>query len=351
MKALILSGGKGTRLKPHTFTKAKQLVPLMNKPVLGHVLDHVSGITKDIGIVVSPERKNDIINYVRDGRDWDAKITYIVQNEPLGLAHAIKVSRDFLKNDKFIMYLGDNIVEDNIINEIKEFKKSNIDALIFLKEVEDPRQFGVAKIDDEGNLIELIEKPENPPSNLAVTGIYLFSNKIFEAVENIEPSKRGELEITDAITYLIKQGYDVRAKLLKGVWIDTGKKDDVIIANSFILDKKGKRKIEGKVKNSNIEGRVIVEKNAIVENSIIKGPSIIGKGTIISNSYIGPYTSIGENCKIYNSRINHSIIMNNSNIENVEILEESLIGENSSIKKGKFNRISLSVGDYSKIEI
>ncbi len=352
MKALILSGGKGTRLKPLTFTKAKQLVPLMNKPVLGYVLDQVSRITKEVGIVVSPEKKEDITAYVKDGGEWGVKVKYIIQDKPLGLAHAVKVAKDFLGNDDFIMYLGDNLIEQDISQYIKKFYKENLNALIFLKEVENPSQFGVAVLDKNGNVVSLVEKPKEPPSNLALVGVYVFDKSIHKAINKIRPSKRGELEITDAISYLIKNGYKVGSMILDGTWIDTGKKDDVLAANAFILDKYAKRKIEGTVENSIIDGRVIIEKGAKIKNSKIRGPAIIGKNSHVEDSFIGPYTSIGENCTIERSKIMYSIILNDVKIKDIKGIEESLIGEKSIIeKKDAFKSISLHIGDHSHIRI
>ncbi|MEQ9716180.1 MAG: glucose-1-phosphate thymidylyltransferase [Candidatus Asgardarchaeum sp.] len=352
MKALVLSGGKGTRLRPLTFTTAKQLIPVANKPVLGYVLDQVAEIgIKDVGIIIAPETGHEVKAYVKDGSEWGFKVTYILQ-EPLGLAHAVKTAKNFLKNENFVMCLGDNLLGDGIAKYAIEFVESHIDALILLKDVDNPSAFGIAVLDDKGNVLKLIEKPKKPPSNLALVGIYFFSPNIHNAIDRIKPSWRGELEITDAIQELINMGYKVKAEILKSWWIDTGKKDDILSANAIILDEYIKRDIKGKIENSVIEGRVTIDENAIIRNSKIRGPAIIGKNTLIENSFVGPYTSIGSNCRIVNSIIEYCVIMDGTEIENVDRLEESLIGRNAKVlMKSNKNIIKLNVGDYSQVEI
>lgn len=355
MKALILSGGKGTRLRPLTYTTAKQLVPVANKPILSYVLGHIhdAGI-KDVGVIICPETGNEVRSYIGNGKKWGIKATYILQAEPAGLAHAVKTARDFLGDDDFIMYLGDNLLSHGVKDAIKEFKKQAPDALIFLKEVDDPRQFGVAKLDRKGNIVKLIEKPENPPSNLALVGVYIFTARIHDAIAKIKPSFRGELEITDAIQELINMGCKVKSEILSGWWLDTGKKDDILQANTVVLDEYIKRQIKGRVDGkSQVSGRVTIEKGASVANSIIRGPVIIGKGSKIKDSFIGPFTSIGDDVSVINSSIEHSVVLNNAFLSGVERLEDSLVGKNTRVIKNSIRHkaLRLMVGDDSTIEV
>lgn len=352
MKALVLSGGKGTRLRPLTFTTAKQLIPIANKPVLGYVLDQVASANiKDVGIIIAPETGDEVKQYVKKGDIWGFNVQYIPQ-DPLGLAHAVKTAKPFLGQDNFLMCLGDNILGDSISKYVEIFENQNLDALILLKEVDTPQSFGIAVLDNKGNVIRLIEKPKEPPSNLALVGVYIFSQNIHRAINNIKPSWRGELEITDAIQELINMGYKVKAEILDSWWIDTGKKDDILSANAIILDEYIKRDIQGTIENSVIEGRVTIEKNAIIRDSKIRGPCIIGKDSIIENSFIGPYTSIGYHCKIKNSVIEYCVIMNGTIIDKVDRLEESLLGRNAKVvMSNNKSIIKLHIGDYSQVEI
>jgi glucose-1-phosphate thymidylyltransferase len=352
LKALILSGGRGTRLRPLTFTLAKQLIPLANKPVLGYVLDQVAetGINQ-IGIIIAPETGHYVKEYVKDGSKWGFNITYIPQ-EPLGLAHAVKTAKTFLKKEDFIMGLGDNLQGEGLTTYIQKFKKGKMDALILLKAVNDPTKFGVVTLDEKANIVELVEKPKEPSSNLAIVGTYIFSNKIFEAIERIKPSWRGELEITDALKEMINIGFKVKAEILDTWWLDTGKKDDILTANARILDEYTKRNIQGVVQESKIEGRVTLQKNAKVVNSTVRGPCIIGDNCIIDHSFIGPYTSIGNGTKIAESVIEYSVILENAQIMGVDRLEESLIGKNASITRSHRTAcLKLHLGDYSEVEL
>ncbi|MGQ9726617.1 MAG: glucose-1-phosphate thymidylyltransferase [Candidatus Bathycorpusculaceae bacterium] len=352
MKALVLSGGRGTRLRPLTFTTAKQLIPVANKPILGYVLDHVAQTCiKDIGIIIAPETGEEVKNYVKDGAAWNINVTYIPQ-EPLGLAHAVKTAQDFLGDESFIMCLGDNLIGKGLNTLLKKFENENLDALILLKEVEDPTRFGIALLDKNDNIIKLIEKPKTPPSNLALVGVYIFSNKIHKAINRIKPSWRGELEITDAIQEMVNQGYKVKAEKLDTWWLDTGKKDDILFANAKILDEYIKQEIKGEAINSKIEGRVTIQENAKITNSTIRGPAIIGENCTIENSFIGPYTSIGNNTQIIESSIEYSVILENALIKGVDRLEESLIGRKAQvIKNQKHKTLKLNIGDYSEVEI
>jgi glucose-1-phosphate thymidylyltransferase len=355
MKALILSGGKGTRLRPLTYTTAKQLVPVANKPILGYVIDHIkdAGI-KDLGVIISPDTGDEVKRYIDGGKRWGIRVTFIPQAEPLGLAHAVITARDFLKNDDFVMYLGDNLLSHGVKDALKKFRRESPQALIFLKEVDDPKQFGVAKLDRKGNIVQLIEKPKRPPSNLALVGVYMFSKEIHEAIARIKPSFRGELEITDAIQELIHMGYEVKSEILRGWWLDTGKKDSLLQANTVVLDDYIKRDIRGSVDaKSQITGRVTIGKGAVVKNSIVRGPAIIGAQTEIVNSFIGPFTSIGDGVSILNSVIEHSVILNKAVLSGIERLEDSLIGKGTKVTKNDSHHkaLRLMVGDDSVIEV
>lgn len=354
MKALILSGGKGTRLRPLTYSGAKQLVPVANRPILFYCIDNIvnAGI-KDIGIVISPETGDEIRDAVGNGKAWGAKITYILQEKPAGLAHAVLISKSFLKNSSFVMYLGDNLIGTDIMKFVLDFQKKKSDALILLKEVENPKQFGVAEVAKNGTIIQLIEKPENPVSNLALVGVYIFSSKIHKSIERIKPSKRGELEITDAIQDLISTGYRVKSFVLSDWWLDTGKKDDLLTANAIVLDEWGRKKIEGSVdKTSKILGRVSLGKTSSIKTSTVRGPVVIGDNTIIENSFIGPHTSIGDNARIINSSIEHSVILSSSEVIDVERMEESLIGRRVHVSKNQRHKaLRLLLGDDSTVEV
>jgi len=352
LKALVLSGGRGTRLRPLTFTLAKQLIPLANKPVLGYVLDQVAetGVNQ-VGVIVAPETGHYVKEYVKDGEEWHFNVTYISQ-EPLGLAHAVKTAKDFLGEEDFIMCLGDNLQGEGLTAFVQKFKKEKMDALILLKPVDDPTKFGVATLDEAANIVELVEKPKKPRSNLAIVGTYIFSSNVFKAISQIKPSWRGELEITDAIQEMIKMGFNVKAETLSTWWLDTGKKDDILVANAKVLDEYTKQEINGTVQESKIEGRVAIRETARVVNSTLRGPCVVGENCVIENSFIGPYTSIGNGTKIVDSAIGYSVIMENAQIVGVDRLEESLIGKNAKVTKNhRSGCLKLHVGDYSEVEI
>jgi glucose-1-phosphate thymidylyltransferase len=352
MKALVLSGGKGTRLRPLTFTCAKQLIPVANKPILGYVLDQIKETTiTQVGIITAPETENNVKEYVKDGAQWNFNVKYI-QQEPLGLAHAVKTAQPFLNQSPFVMCLGDNVTGQGIKKFVQRFKKENLDALIILKQVDDPSRFGIAQLDKNGNITKLVEKPKTPMGNLAIIGTYLFSNKIHQAIEHIKPSWRGELEITDAIQEMVNMGFKVKAEILNSWWLDTGKKDDILSANAKILDEYIQLDTKGQVENSIIEGRVSIDKDAKVVNSTIRGPCIIGKSAQVENSFIGPYTSVGSNSQIVNSHLEYSVILENVTVKDVERLEDSLIGKNAKVTKSqKRNTIKLHIGDFSEVEV
>jgi len=352
MKALILSGGRGTRLRPITHTSAKQLIPIANKPILFYGLEAIrdAGI-KDIGVVVG-ETKEEIKKALGDGSKWGVKITYIEQEAPLGLAHAVKVSQSFLKKEPFVMYLGDNLVKEGIVSFVEEFKRSRPNALILLAHVKNPREFGVAELKD-GKVINLEEKPRKPKTDLALVGVYLFDSNIFKAIEHIKPSWRNELEITDAISYLIKNKYNVKSHIISGWWKDTGKLEDLLEANRIILDTL-EPGVKGKVdKNSTLYGKVVVEQGASIIHSVIRGPAIIGKKSKISNSYIGPFTSISSGAIIENSEIEHSIVLEDSRIENISRIEDSLLGKNVIVYRypHKPHAYRFMLGDSSQVGV
>jgi glucose-1-phosphate thymidylyltransferase len=352
LKALVLSGGRGTRLRPLTFTLAKQLIPLANKPVLGYVLDQVAETDiRQIGMIIAPETGHYVKDYVKDGSEWGFDVTYIPQ-EPLGLAHAVKTAKPFLGEESFIMCLGDNLQGQGLTAFLQKFAKERMDALILLKPVDDPTKFGVAKLDEKANIKKLVEKPKEPFSNLAIVGTYIFSKNIFKAIDLIIPSWRGELEITDAIQEMINLGFNVKAETLNTWWLDTGKKDDILTANAKILDEYTKQEINGKIQESKIEGRVAIRESAIVVNSILRGPCVIGDNCTIENSFIGPYTSIGNGTRIIDSSIEYSVILEDAQITSVDRLEESLIGKSTKVTRNHRNGcLKLHVGDYSEVEI
>ena len=352
MKGLILSGGHGTRLRPLTYSQQKQLIPVGNKPVLFYAIEDIieAGI-RDIGIIVGPN-KEQVIEMVRS-KKWDANIEFIHQPEPKGLAHAIIVAENYLKNEPFVMYLGDNILKEGIVEHVKSFLNSDAEASILLTEVSNPEEFGIAQLNEKNEIVRLIEKPKEPPSNFAVIGIYMFRPAIFKAVKEIKPSWRNQLEIVDAIQWLIDNGYKVKSAFVRGWWKDTGKPEDIIHANRLVLDEIKKTENNGILKETKINGRVIIEKNTIIENSLIKGPAIIGKNCKIANSYIGPYTSIGNNCEIIDAEIEDCVIMEGTEIKGIKRIVESLIGKgakivrNESLPKGH----KLVIGDNSQVRI
>jgi glucose-1-phosphate thymidylyltransferase len=351
VKALILSGGRGTRLRPITYTSAKQLVPVGNRPVLFRVIDAVvdAGIT-EVGIVVG-DTAAEIQGAVGDGSRWGARVTYVQQDQPLGLAHAVKVAKDFLAGDRFVMFLGDNVIQGGIRKLIQDFSQSDWNAQIVLKRVPDPRQFGVAELAN-GRIIRLVEKPANPPSDLALIGIYMFDHNILDSVENIKPSWRGELEITDAIQDLIDRGLAVYPHVHEGWWIDTGKMEDLLEANRLILDDLVPS-VQGTVdEDSQLIGKVVIEPGAQIINSVIRGPAIIGEHTVIANSYIGPFTSIYHHCEIRDSEVEHSIIMEYSRIDDVsQRIEDSVIGRNVEVTRSplKPKAYKVTLGDNSRV--
>jgi glucose-1-phosphate thymidylyltransferase len=316
MKALILAGGSGTRLSPLTNFIAKQLLPVGNKPILFYAIEQIkeAGIS-DIGIIISPKTGLSLKSALPDGAKWDVNITYILQSQPLGLAHAVKTAQEFLADSPFLLFLGDNLIKDGVKDLVKEFDIYSPDALIVLKKVDDPRAFGVAEVDSSGKVIQVIEKPRAPKSNLALVGVYIFTPIIHEAIARIKPSKRGEYELTDAIQKLLDMGKEVRSYVLQGWWLDAGKKEDLLEANRIILDEYSKHHIYGEVDaKSQVIGPVDIEKGTKIEDSLIRGPVFIAGKCRVINSIIGPYTSIDSGNIIKNSSIESSIVLNNSYI-------------------------------------
>jgi len=354
MKALILAAGKGTRLRPLTYTMPKPMVPVMNKPVLFFVIDQaVEGGIKDIGIVVSNDNKDTIKNAVmKEYGGRDLHFEFIVKKEPKGLAHAVRTAQPWLGSDDFVMLLGDNLTEIELSEMIEDFYAEKADALILVKEVDDPTRFGVVVLDDEGNVVDLVEKPKVPPSNLAIVGVYIFSPSIHDSILRIKPSWRGEYEITDAIAELVRMGKKVKVEKLDGWWIDTGKKDTVLEANFAVLDAYAEQRIDGDVsEDTRIIGRVIVEEGAVVRSSELRGPVIIGAGSIVENSHIGPFTCIGEDSEIKDSVISYSVFLEKVKVFGVHGVMDSLVGKNAKISMKGAPKVKLFIGDDASVEL
>jgi glucose-1-phosphate thymidylyltransferase len=360
MKGLILSGGAGTRLRPITHTSAKQLVPVANKPILFYGIEDMAaaGIT-DIGIIIG-ETGDEIRAAVGDGSRWGVRITYLPQHEPLGLAHCVLIARDFLADDDFVMYLGDNMLQQGLTEFVERFESARAAdtakapaAQILLAHVDDPRQFGVAEIDAAGEVLHLVEKPDDPPSDLALVGVYLFDPHIHEAVSAIEPSGRGELEITDAIQWLLDHGHRVLHDVLVGWWIDTGKKDPLLESNRYILEELEPANHGSVDAESTIEGRVVIEKDAEIIGSRVRGPAIIGERTKVVNSYVGPFTSIAADCEIADSELEHSVVLEESRIVGIAGMADSLVGREVEVTRSEQRprALRLMLGDHSKVDL
>ena len=369
MKGLILSGGAGTRLRPITHTSAKQLVPIANQPILFYGIRDMAaaGIT-DIGIIIAPSTGGEIRDAVGDGSDFGVDVTWIAQDEPLGLAHCVLIARDFLGDDDFVMYLGDNMLEQGLAEFVDRFELARADgrspqlgttlvavtvAQILLAKIANPSAFGVAELSDDGQVVRLVEKPSDPPSDLALVGVYLFDPTIHQAVDAIEPSDRGELEITDAIQWLIDAGHRVRHEVLDGWWIDTGKKDSLLECNRLVLDTVG-RDIAGTLDaRSSAEGRVVLEAGAELVNSTVRGPAVIGAGTRIIDSHVGPYSSIAPDCIITNSELDNSVILRRVTVTDIPRLTDSLIGRDSTVTRSveRPRAARLMLGDHCQVEV
>jgi glucose-1-phosphate thymidylyltransferase len=354
LKGLILSGGAGTRLRPITHTSAKQLVPVANKPVLFYGIEAlVDAGVEEIGIIIAPETGDEIRAAAGDGSAFGASITYIVQDEPAGLAHAVLTAEDFIGGSPFVMYLGDNLLRDGLRGLVSTFRAEEPDALILLTPVDDPQSYGVAELNGE-RIVRLIEKPKDPPSNLALVGVYLFMPAIFDAARALEPSWRGELEITEAIQGLIDDGHRVHSEVVRGWWKDTGQLADMLEANRLVLEELETR-VDGDVdEGSRVEGRVVVEAGATLVRSVVRGPAVIGAGACIEDAYIGPYTSIGEEVHVRRSEVEHSIILSGSVVEDLGTrMEASLLGRDVKLTRsdGMPKTLRLLVGDKCEIEI
>ena len=351
MKALVLAGGSGTRLRPITHTSAKQLVPVGNKPVIDFGLEAIAaaGIT-DVGIIVG-HTGPEIEAYVGDGSRYGISATYVQQPDPLGLAHAVLTAESFLGRDDFVMYLGDNLIAGGITEFVQQFNDTSPDAQILLAKVRDPERFGVAELGPDGHVSQLVEKPSEPKSDLALVGVYLFSGRIMDACHAIEPSPRGELEITDAIQWMIDEGQQVAERTITGWWKDTGKLHDMLEANRIVLDT-FEPQVLGTVDDaSEIQGRVVIEEGAVLVNSVVRGPAVIGRNTTLTNTFVGPYTSIYHDCQITNSEIEHSIVLEETTISDVGRLEDSLIGKKVVVERSERRpaAMRLMLGDHSRV--
>ncbi|HEX2028318.1 MAG TPA: glucose-1-phosphate thymidylyltransferase [Nitriliruptorales bacterium] len=353
MKALVLAGGSGTRLRPITHTSAKQLVPVANKPILFYGLEAIrdAGIT-DVGIIVGDTRA-EIEAAVGDGSRFGVTSRYIQQDAPLGLAHAVLTASDYLGDDDFVMFLGDNLIEGGIRHLVEDFESHGPDAQILLKQVHDPERFGVAELDDQGQVVRLVEKPAVPPSDLALVGVYLFTSAILGAARRIRPSSRGELEITDAIQQLIDDGCKVRSSLLTGWWLDTGKKDELLEANRIVLTTI-QRRIDGVVdERSEMVGDVVLERGAELVNSSVRGPAVIGANTRVIDAYVGPFTSIANDCVIERTELDHSVVLEGCRIRDASRIVDSLVGRAVEIARSdrKPSAYRFMLGDHSQVGI
>ena len=353
LRGLILSGGKGTRLRPITYTSAKQLVPVANKPVLFYGIEAMAKAGIDeIGIIIAPETGDEVRSAAGDGSRFGVNITYIPQSAPLGLAHAVLTAESFLQQSPFVMYLGDNLLQGGIDDLVDAFRANQPDALILLTPVSDPESYGVAELNGD-SVVRLVEKPPEPKSDLALVGVYMFTECVHDAARAIEPSGRGELEITDAIQHLVDQGRRVEPHIVRGWWKDTGRLEDMLAANRLVLDTV-ERRIEGELVDSQVDGRVVVEPGARLQGCTVRGPAIIGAGAQLSNCYVGPYTAIGEGCSIQNAEVEHSILLSGSAVRELNgRMESSLLGRN--VRIGRDDRqpraYRFLVGDNSEISI
>jgi glucose-1-phosphate thymidylyltransferase len=353
LKGLILSGGRGTRLRPITHTSAKQLVPVANKPVLFYGIEAMAqaGI-EQVGIIIAPETGGEIREAAGDGSRFGIEITYIEQDAPLGLAHAVLTAEEYLGASPFVMYLGDNLLRDGISDLVETFRSNEPDALILLTPVPDPEHYGVAELEN-GQVAQLVEKPREPKTDLALVGVYMFTPAIFDAARAIEPSWRGELEITDAIQHVVDRGLTVEPHIVHGWWKDTGQVADMLEANRLILDDLQER-VAGDLVDSKVEGRVVVEEGARLERATVRGPAIIGQGSVIEDAYIGPYTAVGDQVRIVRSEIEHSIVLSASELRDLEgRVEASLIGRNVTIRRSPTlpRAYRFVVGDNAEIAL
>jgi len=353
LKGLILSGGRGTRLRPITHTSAKQLVPVANKPVLFYGIEAMAqaGIN-EVGIIIAPETGEEIRAAAGDGSRFGVRLSYIVQDEPNGLAHAVLTAEQFLDGAPFVMYLGDNLLQGGIADLVAAFRANQPDALILLTPVPDPEHYGVAELSD-GAVIRLVEKPAQPQTDLALVGVYMFKSAVHEAAKAIEPSGRGELEITDAIQHLVDKGSRVEPHIVKGWWKDTGRLEDMLAANRLVLDTIESR-VQGELVDSQVDGRVVVEPGARLERSTVRGPAIIGADARLVDCYVGPYTAVGERCEVENAEVEHSILLSGSVVRDLAgRMESSLLGRNVTVGRDRRQprAYRFMVGDNSEVGI
>jgi glucose-1-phosphate thymidylyltransferase len=354
LKGLILSGGRGTRLRPITFTSAKQLVPVANKPVLFYGIEAMAAAgIRDVGIIIAPETGDEIRAVAGDGSQFGVAITYIVQDQPAGLAHAVLTAEPFLGASPFVMYLGDNLLQGGMEELVAAFRDHEPEALILLTPVSDPQNYGVAELGGDGAVLRLVEKPPQPASDLALVGVYMFTSSIHDAARAIEPSARGELEITDAIQWLVDGGRRVEPHVVRGWWKDTGRLDDMLEANRLILDTVVRR-LDGELHDSQVEGRVVVEAGARLERATVRGPAVIGAGAVVRDAYIGPYTAVGDRCVIERAEVEHSILLEGASVRHLDgRMESSLLGRDVAISRGERQprAYRFMVGDQSEIGI
>jgi glucose-1-phosphate thymidylyltransferase len=354
LKGLILSGGRGTRLRPITYTSAKQLVPVANKPVLFYGIEAMAAAgIREVGIIIAPETGAEIRSVTGDGSAFGVEITYIEQDEPLGLAHAVLTAAEFLGDNPFVMYLGDNLLRHGIAALVDTFRSEAPDALILLTAVPDPEHYGVAELDGEGRVARLVEKPSEPKTDLALVGVYMFTRAVFDAARAIQPSGRGELEITDAIQHLVDAGLRVDPHIVRGWWKDTGQVEDMLEANRLILDDIEER-IEGELIDSRVEGRVAIEAGARLERTTVRGPAIIGRNAVLTDAYVGPYTAIGDGVVVSKAEIEHAIVLEGSSIKDLGgRIEASLIGKNVVVARSPAlpRAYRFVVGDNAEIAI
>jgi glucose-1-phosphate thymidylyltransferase len=354
LKGLILSGGRGTRLRPITYTSAKQLVPVANKPVLFYGIEAMAAAgIREVGIIIAPETGEEIRTAAGDGERFGVQITYIVQDEPAGLAHAVLTAEPFLGDSPFVMYLGDNLLQGGIEDLVQAFRDGEPDALILLTPVPDPEHYGVAELDAEGRVRRLVEKPPEPATDLALVGVYMFTPRIHQAAKAIQPSPRGELEITDAIQWLVDSELHVDSHVVRGWWKDTGRLDDMLEANRLILERV-ERRVEGELVHAQVDGRVVIEAGARLERSTVRGPAVIGAGAVLRDAYIGPYTAIGRHCVVESAEVEHSILLEGSSVRGLDgRMESSLLGRDVVVSRDdrQPRAYRFMVGDNSEIGI
>jgi len=350
-EAVVLAGGYATRLRPTSLSMTKHLVPLANRPVLGWVLSQIAeaGIREAL-LVVGPHNREQIAEYVGDGSRFGLSVLYLLQERPLGLAHAVSLAERHVSGP-FLVYLGDNLLQGGVAHYLRRFADSRADALVLLKEVEDPTRFGVAVFNGGGRLAGFVEKPREPPSRLVLVGVYFLTPVVFDYIRQLRPSWRGEYEITDALTLMLRDGGRVEHAVHGGWWLDIGKKDDVLAANALLLDEYARLDVRGAVEDSRLEGRVVVEPGAVVRDSVVRGPAIIGGGAVVEGSHIGPYTSVGPKAVVRDSAVEYSVLMEGAAVEGVERLEESIIGRHARVAMNSRRYARLHISDYSVVEL